>query len=489
MICLSIFAEDYPSALKDIEKYGRTIAVVELRLDTADSATIEAAVAAIPRPLILTCRPRHQGGGYSGNEADRVRLLTALLRYRPLYLDVELGTPAAELISSYPEQPFILSHHSPNSFPANLEQLAAAAAAKKPAVVKLVPAAEEWDDNLRILKLAAELDRETKSFIAFCSGETGLYSRALAPAYGSALTYCRGETTRATADGQFSLSEAVDMYRPHKIQRDWAVFGIAGDPVARSLSPALHNKLFSTHKLNAVYLPFRVNHFAPFIRFAGKAGIRGLSVTSPHKTAAALHAEPGDMIVRLSAAANTLVLNEDGSCRYTAYNTDGPAAVDLLSEELGDLESKKITVIGLGGAGRAGACSLVRAGAEVTVTARKKLEAREFALALGCRSAFGPEAVAAADAVINATTVAAAEHDTDGFLRPLIPFGSLAVDLHYHPAETWFLREAALRGCRTLNGLPLFLRQAARQFRLWTGILPDKEMMERLPTENPDHLQ
>jgi shikimate dehydrogenase len=57
----------------------------------------------------------------------------------------------------------------------------------------------------------------------------------------------------------------------------------------------------------------------------------------------------------------------------------------------------------------------------------------------------------------------------------------LAIDLHYDPPETFFLKEAAMRGCRTVNGLEMFIRQAALQFHYWTGIEPDMDVVREIP--------
>lgn len=482
MICLSVFAEDYQLASAAIDRYGKAVSIAEIRLDRADIETAEKAISAIPRPLVLTCRPEGQGGFYSGTESQRLEFLRTVIRYRPLYIDVEMATASEQLITDYPDQPFILSYHDGAGTPSGLRKIAAAAAARNAAVIKIVTRAERCEDNLAVLEISELLKEKGQTYILFCMGELGIYSRAVAGAYGSIITYCSPDEAEPTGAGQFRLSDAIEMYQPHKIKKNWSVYGIVGNPVGHSLSPKLHNRLFADRNIKAIYLPFKVEDFAEFIKFADKAGIVGLSVTSPHKTAAASFAVPRDVVVRMAAAANTLKREEnktDQDMRYEAYNTDGPAFIETLQRQVGELKGKRITVAGIGGAARAIAYSLIREGAELTITARKKTEARELALALGCRSGFGSEAVVGADVAVNATSIASAAEDRNGFLSRLIPYGAVALDLNYTPPEPYFLKEAALRGCRTINGLDMFLRQAALQFEIWTGTEPQLEEMQR----------
>ncbi len=469
MICLSIFADEYDAALPTLERLGEAVEIVELRLDAADRETIIRAAEAVRRPLILTCRHAEQGGLFSGGEDERLQLLRFAASLRPRFVDVEAGTAAESLFDEFPKQQFILSLHETHGIRNSIEKIAVKLAARPQAIVKIVPSATSWMDNLEILAAAKSLRSCDSRFICFGSGEKGLYSRALASSRGSYITYCSTEGCTPTAKGQFTVDQALNIYRIPQIGRNWKVYGVVGDPVAHSLSPAFHNDLFARRGIEAVYLPFRAAKFEPFFKFVSAAGIEGLSVTAPHKLAAARCSEPGDETTRVTCCANTLVGQGSG---YRAYNTDGLAFVGMLKKYFKTAVGLSVSIIGLGGAARAIAFELIRAGAKVSLCGRNGTKGRELAAVLGCAFAFSPGDIAGSDIVVNATTVARPEDDPDGFLERLIPSRGIAIDLHYDPPEPYFLSEAALRGCRTLSGFDMFRRQAALQFERWTGTEP-----------------
>ena len=477
MICLSLFAEEYHLAQRVLERYTNSIGIVELRLDSADQDLLERALAIINRPLIFTCRPPSHGGRFSGTEAGRMTFLRRILRYRPLYVDVEKGTLAEGLLKENPKQPFILSFHDVEKTPDNLANIASSLKAGNPAMIKLAIKVKYWKDNLRILELADSLQSQGGDFTLFGTGEKGIYSRVLAPSHGSFLTYCTAMGITPTGEGQFDIEQAVDLYRLNKISASWKVYGIAGNPVKHSLSPEFHNKLFKRYGSQSVYLPFKVEDFEEFYEFALAAGIQGLSVTAPHKITSAALSEPGEERVKISGAANTLIRR--GS-KFVAYNTDGPAFLNVLESEVGRIDGRTVTIIGLGGAARSIAYELVGASAEVILCGRDTEKGKDLAKLLNCRFSCAPEDLASADVVINAISIARDNADTDGFLRKYIPVGAVAIDLNYYPPETYFLKEASLRGCRTINGLEMFRRQAALQFQLWTGIRPDDDAINEV---------
>jgi len=207
VICVSVFAEEYLQALKAIDRFGEKIDLVELRLDTAATKIVEEAVGRINRPLILACHPASHGGRFKGTEAERLALLRASLRFRPLYIDIEFGTIAEELIREQPEMPYILSFHDTIQTPVNLGRLAESLLARKPAIAKLVTKVTTWMDNLRILQVAHSLSSSGAKIVCFGSGEEGIYSRVLAPANGSYLTYCSVDGAGGTSHRTLQASQ------------------------------------------------------------------------------------------------------------------------------------------------------------------------------------------------------------------------------------------------------------------------------------------
>ena len=249
------------------------------------------------------------------------------------------------------------------------------------------------------------------------------------------------------------------------------VVGVIGDPVAHSLSPALHNAAFEALGLDWVYVAFPVprGRGGDAVAAVSALGLAGLNVTMPHKEDAASACDELTPDAAALRSANTVVLGPDG--RTLGDSTDGTGFLDALAEEGIDVTGQSVLVLGAGGAARAVVLALGRAGATVTVAARRP-EAAEAAAALAPAGSVvplgalttGPFAV-----IINATPLGMAAGDPLPVDADALHDGQAVVDLIYHPADTPLLAAARSRGAVAVNGLGMLLHQAARSFTLWTG--------------------
>jgi shikimate dehydrogenase len=261
------------------------------------------------------------------------------------------------------------------------------------------------------------------------------------------------------------------------------VVGVIGDPVAHSLSPLLHNTAFAELGLDWVSVGLRVaaGSAAAALQGAAALGIRGLSVTMPHKEAVAeLVASTSPLAVRLGAV-NCVTFERGGPA---GDNTDGPGLVAALRRGCGfDPSGRRCMVVGAGGAARAAIAALADAGAaEVVVvnrTAERAVAAAALAGAIG-RSGSATEANGC-DLVVEATPVGMAGRGTSGEEWPVDPSrlgpAQVVVDLVYDPPETAWLAAARARGARVANGLGMLVHQAALQLATWTGAEAPVEAM------------
>jgi shikimate dehydrogenase len=250
---------------------------------------------------------------------------------------------------------------------------------------------------------------------------------------------------------------------------------VIGDPVRHSLSPTLLNAAFAEAGLDW--------HFVALEVAAGRSdealdavralGLAGLSVTMPHKAAVAAAVDHRTEQAEVLDAVNCVVV-EGG--RLVGHNTDGDGFLDGLRHDTGfDPAGRSTVVIGAGGAARAVVLALARAGAAEVAVVNRTASRAEVAAGLA-----GPvgrvvgsdelsDTVAAADLVVNATSVGM----TDDGALPVDPesvaVGTVAVDLIYHPPETAWLAALRGRGIEAHNGLSMLVFQAAHAFRLWTG--------------------
>ena len=259
------------------------------------------------------------------------------------------------------------------------------------------------------------------------------------------------------------------------------VAGVIGHPVRHSLSPALHNAAYAACGLDWVYVAMEVapGQVPAALDGMRALGIAGLSVTTPHKDAAFAAVDDSSPAARAMRAVNCVQLEDGG--RLIGHNTDGDGFVDSLRHDaLLDPAGLRVVVIGAGGAARSVVEALARANvAEVVVINRTMLRAQDAAALAGSIGRVGTMAdVTAAELVVNATSIGMGT-DQSPLDPALLRAGQVVVDLVYHPVETALLKAAIAAGARPVGGLGMLVHQAARQFRLWTGLEAPVAAMRR----------
>ena len=249
--------------------------------------------------------------------------------------------------------------------------------------------------------------------------------------------------------------------RPNRITGAAILAGIAGQPVAHSLSPVIHNAWLQAGDIDGAYMPFAPQDAAGFdaLVAAGRAGlVQGLNVTSPFKEQAFALADEASPAARATGSANILVFDEG---RVRADSSDGVGVLYALAEQAPDLDLRGAVVVmlGAGGAARAGAGALIEAGAAIRILNRSRDRAEALAADLGASVSVADEsALAEADLIINALSVPPSID-----LAALKP-GAVVMDMTYKPVVTPLLAAARARGLTTVDGLAMLIGQAAPSF-------------------------
>ncbi|MCS7045867.1 MAG: shikimate dehydrogenase [Gemmataceae bacterium] len=466
------------------EAAKRGAKLIELRLDfLAKAPDFKRLLADRPCPLIATFRRPADGGRFAGSEEERQMLIRQAIVAGFDWVDLE--TDIADRIPRFGKVKRIISYHNLHETPSNLEDLHRHMCQQDADVVKIAVTACQPSDSLRVLKLLKDPPKPT---VAIAMGDLGVCTRILGAKYGAPFTYGAFNKERSFAPGLLSVHELQRIYHYEKINRDTQVYGVIGDPVGHSLSPVIHNQAFRKLGINAVYLPFRVprGELAGFLRDFAAIPVHGYSVTLPHKEAAAKIEGQHDASVDATGAANTLVSTIHG---WRSYNTDMMAAVESLRAHLpvgedgkpSELASRTVLVLGAGGVARAVALGLHREGAGVTIANRTFERAVKLAEEIGCKVIdWAARHNVLCDTLINCTSVGMFPNMDESpihssYLRP----GLLVFDTVYTPETTLLIREAAERGCHVLTGVDMFVRQAALQFKLFTGLdAPFDEMLD-----------
>lgn len=284
--------------------------------------------------------------------------------------------------------------------------------------------------------------------------------------------------------------------------------GLIGNPVEHTVSPVLHNTLFTLMGLNGIYVPLKPDRESLGSAVAGlkAAGFTGFNVTIPFKEAILDYLDETSEEVRLLGAANTVHIR-DG--RLIGHNTDGDGFVRAFRKQTGtDVKGKNVCILGAGGTARALAVKLAMEGAgRICIINRTRQKAEDIAEYINCRlngdlnkevlaytaAAESDEALSVLDEydiVVN-TTSAGMHPDTDSSpIRDDVSFSSkpIVYDVIYNPSETKLLRHARLKGCMTVNGAGMLFYQGLRAFGIWTGVCVPEDIVDNLFVEFLNYL-
>jgi shikimate dehydrogenase len=256
------------------------------------------------------------------------------------------------------------------------------------------------------------------------------------------------------------------------------MYAIIGDPIAHTLSPAIQNAAFKSLNMNRVYVPFRVreNELGQAIEGLRSLGVLGFNVTMPHKSSVLRLLDTIDTTAKKIGAVNTVVRKNS---RFHGYNTDGEAAVTVLSR-LGSLSGRKVVILGAGGAASAIAYQLAKTVESIVILNRTRSNGALLAYEITNRKGASCKAypldkrnlrseAARANILINALPATAFPRFGKILIQArLVARDMLLMDVNYE-ARSDFLSKAKLSGATVIDGIEMLIGQAALSFKLWTG--------------------
>jgi 3-dehydroquinate dehydratase/shikimate dehydrogenase len=418
---------------------------------------------------VATCRRAVSGGRFRGSIISQLDILTKAAAAGCQLVDVELQTATKckpeQLQKLRARAALILSCHdfrATKKLDETLEKMLAYPAD----FYKLVSTATTLSDNVMMIRfLAREGDRH--SVVGMCMGEQGTISRVLGVRAGSVFTFASAGAGQETAPGQITAQELRSVYRIDQVDVATRVYGVVGDPIAHSLSPAIMNAAFRRENVNAVYLALHARTLKDLLTCVKEIPIHGLSVTMPYKETILPHLDNTDSHSSKVGACNTVVRAQDG--KLYGFNTDTAGIVRPLERRLNTLEGARILVLGAGGAARAAVFGLKERGSEVYILNRSLAAAKKLAHQAHARVVKRPDLKKLAfDVIINATPVGMG-NTRETPLQDKEINARYVFDMVYDPAETRLLKLAKERGAQLIPGIEMFVHQAARQFEIWTG--------------------
>ncbi|MGI9471188.1 MAG: shikimate dehydrogenase, partial [Rubripirellula sp.] len=282
---------------------------------------------------------------------------------------------------------------------------------------------------------------------------------------------------RKMAPGQLDWKEMRSLYQYDKIDADTELFGVVADPVAHSYSPLIHNSAFADQELNARYFPFRVpkHDLRHLVDSCADLNIRGLSVTIPHKEDALEFCTQAESSATGIGAVNTMVFHDDNCL---GYNTDYRAAMDCIEElykidktSERPMQGMTALVMGAGGVSRAVAWGLKQRNCEVLLSSRTFERSQILAAEIGCRAIeWEDRHDPKINLLVNGTPVGMhPDVNTSPYNASAMNQFLVVFDTVYNPENTMLIKHAKRAQCRIITGIDMFVRQAAYQFKLFTG--------------------
>ena len=483
-VCVAVTGATPAELLNRAETLAAHHPFLELRLDALNKP-----LAVMPRLktflaahrqliVIATCRRTEGGGDFVGEPFEQADILEAAAKAGCHLLDIEMESaetmrPADWTRLRASGAAILLSYHD-FTRTRNLEQAFSRMQRFEPDFYKVVSTATSLADNITVLDLLAR-HAESINLVSMAMGQPGIPSRLLGVRAGSAFTFAAAAQGAETAPGQMSLATLRDLYRFDEIDAATRVYGVAGSPIAHSLSPLMLNTAFRRERINAVFLPLESASLPDLLKLVERIPLAGFAVTMPLKQEILpVLARMDDLSTRIGAC-NTVIRGQDG--RLFGFNTDVGGIVGPLERRM-PLKGAKVLVLGAGGAARAAVFGLKNAGADVSILNRTPESAQALATAAKARVCKREQLTRVDyDIVINATPAGMHGNKTASLLEPDELRARLVFDMVYNPIETPLVRMAHDKGIPFIPGVEMFVHQGARQFEIWTGKpAPEAEM-------------
>jgi 3-dehydroquinate dehydratase/shikimate dehydrogenase len=444
--------------------------MVELRLDGVRDVDVAGALQGRRVPAVVTCRASWEGGKFDGSEDERRAILRRAVEAGAEFVDVEWRAGFDDVIALDPSR-VVVSFHDFTGVPAGLADRVAAMRGTGAETIKVAYAANRLCDTLPLRAIAQAGDA-----VVVGMGEPGVPARLLATRYGSRWTFAG----QAVAPGQIPAVRMRDVFRFRVVGPATRLFGVVSRTAMHSLSPVMHNAAFAAAGLDAVYVPLTTDDFADFLSYADAMGFEGASVTIPFKLEALEAAAVQDPLAAAVGAANTLRRAPSGlTGAWEANNTDVEGFLEPLEPLFPKgLRGVRASVLGAGGSARAIVAALGARGARVAIHARRPEQASDVAKAFGVATASLPPAPGTWDLLVNCTPLGGANRRNESPMAGEVLDGRVVYDLTYGDGDSALVADARRAGCVVLDGLPMLIAQAERQFEWWTGQRPARGVMQ-----------
>ncbi len=490
-ICLTLTGKTLQENLKTIEKYRKYIDMVELRgdfLEPDESLYMRKFPGMAGLPCILTIRRKIDGGQYDEGEASRTTLFARALSYADTedktknfaYVDFEedYHIPSLQDATLAFGTKIIRSVHDMKNPITNIRERLEKLQTSYYEIPKIAFMPHSLDDVTNLFAEAQTIKNNYHILVAM--GPLGVPSRILSEKLNNYLTYCSAPESQEGLQSLSHLDPVTlnEMYTFKSIDKNTSIYGITGWPLKKTSSPQLHSDGYKKNKMNAVYVPVCAEKAGQAIRFADVVGLKGMSVTIPHKEEVIGYLSEYNEDVKVIGACNTIRRTKNG---WEGFNTDYIGFARSLLEFTGlkNLKHKRVAIIGAGGAAKAIAYSVKMLGGKACIFNRSLQKAKKLAEKYKFKyeelSVKGVNTLKKYSSIIIQTTSVGMGADNTDINNDPINFyeftgNEIVYDIIYVPEVTAIMRRAINAGCRVYNGYRMLEEQGYEQFKIFTGV-------------------
>ncbi|MCP4897273.1 MAG: type I 3-dehydroquinate dehydratase [bacterium] len=463
--------------------------MVEIRADLFDQLDVRRAIAVCPLPVLVTHRSDAEGGSGSTDPETRLEVIRHAYEAGAALIDIEFDRDLGviDTLGLEPER-VVVSWHDTQGTPQDLVDRADAMLACSARWVKMVPTARSIQDSAAVLDLvrATSGSRPRSSrLICMAMGLEGQLTRYLSPLLGAPLMFVAWSADALAAPGQVT-ADAIESAVGHLRGAPQRLYGVIGENVSQSLSPALHGAAYRAADLPYAMVPISLSNPEEIQLLASPQGprllddiglpVHGFAVTVPYKQIAASLATIQVPRVERAQAANTLILAQNA---VIAENTDADGVVGSLTHRGVELEGKSVLIQGTGGAARGAAVGLDLWGASVILRGRDAERTRTWADRLGVNWCEPDEYPESASILVNATPAGSAAEDSSPFSSDAVDRANAVLDMVYAALPTQLGEMARQSDICFVDGREMLLYQGIAQFAAFTGLPPDRSAMRQ----------
>jgi 3-dehydroquinate dehydratase/shikimate dehydrogenase len=490
MICVSINQESRRLALADMLNAARQGGdLLEVRLDRFGKAPdVGELIASKPRPVIFCCRRPVDGGNWDGTEDDRLAILRQCIVSKADYVEIELDI--ADQIRPFPPSQRVIAYTNLGETPPDILEIYEEARTKKPDVIKLVTLARTPEEAWPLVQILA---RATVPTVVVGLGRSAAMLAVLGKKLAAPWGYAALERGMEAYPGQPSVADLDEIYRFRDIGKGTRLIGVTGFSDQAQITAAVLNAVFAHEKLAVRCLPLTVGDLKVFRKIIDASKLLGVVVDPEHQAVvkdigAELHgAAKQTQVVDVLFHKNDVWHGVHVSCQ---------AWVEALAEKLTEkhggahpFKDRMIMIAGITAGARLLAAEVQKLGAGAILASRRRKEGQQVAQEIACRFvAFDGIYATMHDALVVCDEERAeAGRPGTGIFPGYLKSGMTVMDLTAGAAGSELLREAAIRGCLTVQPLDLLVSLLEQQARVLTGkTVPRAVIADAIPARFKD---